>query len=246
MADRPSTSAARVGSPKTRSAHQTPHVVGSKVGRPRSKSALTSKITDSSKMTKVKKTPAKPTKQVKVVPPPESRVIEIDSDNSDIEFPFHSEGLPDLPPVEQEQSNLPTGQQNQVANLPPVQEQPNQVEQPNQEPNQVPNQPVDAPAEEPNQPHQHNLPPDQPPNLPDLVANQQQLNWSYFKPEFAGKPEDVEAHLLRTNDWMDTQSFPDDQKVRRFCLTLTCEVRLWYETIRQVQMDWPKMKEHFR
>ena len=32
-----------------------------------------------------------------------------------------------------------------------------------------------------------------------------QLNWSHLMPEFAGKPdEDVEAHLLRTNDWMDT------------------------------------------
>ena len=78
------------------------------------------------------------------------------------------------------------------------------------------------------------------------MANQQQLNWSYFKPEFAGKPEeDVEAHLLRTNDWMDTHNFPDDQKVRRFCLTLMGEARLWYETIRHVQMDWPAMQEHF-
>ena len=59
MADRPSTSASRVGRPRTRSVHQTPHVLGSKVGRPRSKSAHASKITESSKKTKVKKTPAK-------------------------------------------------------------------------------------------------------------------------------------------------------------------------------------------
>ena len=45
-----------------------------------------------------------------------------------------------------------TDQQDQGTNQPPVQEQPNQVEQPNQEPNQVPNQPLDAPTEEPNQP----------------------------------------------------------------------------------------------
>ena len=89
-----------------------------------------------------------------------------------------------------------------------------------------PNQPLDAPAEEPNQPNQ-------PPNLPDPMANQQQLNWSYFKPEFVGKAEeDAEAHLLRTNDWMDTHIFPDDQKVRTFCLTLAGEGSLWYETIR--------------
>ena len=31
------------------------------------------------------------------------------------------------------------------------------------------------------------------------------LNWTHFKPEFSGKPDkDAEAHLLRTNDWMDT------------------------------------------
>ena len=45
---------------------------------------------------------------------------------------------------------------------------------------------------------------------------------------------------------MDTHNFPDDQKVRRFCLTLTGKDRLWYETIRQVQFDWSTMQEHFR
>ena len=46
------------------------------------------------------------------------------------------------------------------------------------------------------------------------MANPQQLNWSYFRPEFTGKPEeDVEAHLLRTNDWMETHEFPDNAKV---------------------------------
>ena len=83
MADRPSTSTSRVGRPRTRSVHQTPHVpvVKPKVGRPRSKSAHASKITESSKNTKVKKTPMKPPKQAKVVPLPEHRVIEIESDN---------------------------------------------------------------------------------------------------------------------------------------------------------------------
>ena len=56
------------------------------------------------------------------------------------------------------------------------------------------------------------------------MANQApQLNWFYFKPEFSGKPEeDVVAHLLSTNDWMETHEFPDDAKAR-FCLTLTGE-----------------------
>ena len=223
--------------------HQTPcvSVVKPKVGRPMSKSALASKITDSSKNTKVKKTPGSPPKQVKVVPPLEHRVIiETDSDISDIEFPFHPEGLPDLPSVEPDQPNLPTDQQSQEANQPP-----NEAEQ--LEPNQVPNQPLDAPAEEPNKPQQLNQPPNLPLNPPNPMANPQQLNWSYFKPEFAAKAEeDAEAHLLRTNDWMDTHNFPNDQKVRRFYLTLTGKARLWYEIIRQAQLDWPTMQEHFR
>ena len=45
-----------------------------------------------------------------------------------------------------------------------------------------------------------------------------QLNWSHSKPEFAGKPEeDAEAHLLRTNDWMDTHVFPEGVKVQHCC-----------------------------
>ena len=58
--------------------------------------------------------------------------------------------------------------------------------------------------------------------------------------------EDAEAHLLRTTDWMDMHNFPNDQKVRRFCLPLTGEARLWYETIRHVNLDWPMMQEYFR
>ena len=42
-----------------------------------------------------------------------------------------------------------------------------------------------------------------------------QLNWSHFKPEYAGKTdEDAEAHLLRTNDWMETHEFLDQVKVQ--------------------------------
>ena len=56
---------------------------------------------------------------------------------------------------------------------------------------------------------------------------QPQSNWSYFKPEFLGKPEeDAEGHLLGTNDWMETHNFPEVAKVQRFCLTLTSEARL--------------------
>ena len=107
--------------------------------------------------------------------------------------------------------------------------------------------PPNYPASPPNQPPnpQANLPnPMQPQNPPSQVP---QLNWSYFKPEFLAKPEEnVVAHLLRTNDWMETHNFPDDAKVERFCLTLTGEARLWYETLRHIQIDWTVLQEHFR
>ena len=51
-----------------------------------------------------------------------------------------------------------------------------------------------------------------------------QLNWSHFKPEFAGKPDkDAEAHFLRMNDWMDTHALPEGVKVKSFYLTLVGE-----------------------
>ena len=78
------------------------------------------------------------------------------------------------------------------------------------------------------------------------MAHPHQLNWSYFKPEFSGKPEeDAEAHLLRTDDWMVTHNFPDDQNVKRFCLTFVGEARLWYETLGAVQLDWATLQDHF-
>ena len=62
------------------------------------------------------------------------------------------------------------------------------------------------------------------------MANDQ-LNWSHFRPEFSGTPnEDAEAHLLRM-DWMTTHDYLEDQKVGRFCLTLMGEARFWYATI---------------
>ena len=120
----------------------------------------------------------------------------------------------------------------------------------NQNQNQNPN---------PNQNQNLNVVPDQnlPPNgnpqnpqpplnpfLPNVLIapgalQRPQLNWSYFKPKYAGKPdEDVAAHLLRTNDWMDTYKFQDHVKVQRFCLTLIGEARLWYESLRLINADW--------
>ena len=63
------------------------------------------------------------------------------------------------------------------------------------------------------------------------------MNWSHFKPEYSGKPEeDVEAHLLRINDWMNTHDFPEDVKVQRFCLTLMGEATLWYASLESIVM----------
>ena len=62
--------------------------------------------------------------------------------------------------------------------------------------------------------------------IQDPAGQQQHLhiNWSNFKPEFSGKPEeDAEAHLLHSNDWMNAHHFIDGVKVQRFCLTLLGE-----------------------
>ena len=85
-------------------------------------------------------------------------------------------------------------------------------------------QPQGVPAPNPPQ-----LPADPPePQAPQQPAHQVvHLNWSHFKPEFSGKPdENAEAHLLCTNDWMTIHHFVEGVKVQRFCLTLLGEARL--------------------
>ena len=68
-----------------------------------------------------------------------------------------------------------------------------------------------------------------------------------IKPEFSDKPkEDAIPHLLRTNDWMETHNFPEAAKVQWFCLTLTGEARLWYETLRPIEGDWTGLQKCFR
>ena len=84
----------------------------------------------------------------------------------------------------------------------------------------------------------------QPPAAPQQPLR---MNWSCFKPVFSGKPEeDVEAHLLRTNDWMTTHDFPEAVKVQRFCMTLVGEARNWYATIKPLVMTWPELQNMFR
>ena len=98
-----------------------------------------------------------------------------------------------------------------------------------------------------------NLPPaqvqaPQAPQVPQAQQGQQlvHLNWSYFKPEFSGKPvEDAEAHLLHTNDWMNAYHF-DGVKVQRFFLTLLVEARLWYHSLEPINADWQEVQNLFR
>ena len=87
----------------------------------------------------------------------------------------------------------------------------------------------------------------QQPPAQQVIQQQLHMNWSHFKPKFSGKPdEDVEAHLLRTNDWMTTHDFPDAVKVQRFCLTLVGEARNWYATLEPLAMTWPELQNMFR
>ena len=84
----------------------------------------------------------------------------------------------------------------------------------------------------------------------DPAGPQQQhlhLNWSNFKPELSGKPdENAEAHLLHSNDWMNTHCFVSGVKAKRFCLTLLGEARLWYHSLEPINVDWPKLQNLFR
>ena len=95
------------------------------------------------------------------------------------------------------------------------------------------------------------------PNPPPLTAEPQApqqpahqvvyLNWSHFKPEFSGKPdEDAEAHLLHTNDWMTTHYFLEGVKVQRFSLTMLGEAGLWYQSLGSINIDWQGLQNLFR
>ena len=85
--------------------------------------------------------------------------------------------------------------------------------------------------------------------MPPAQEGQQliQLNWSHFKPEFSGKPdEDTEAHLLCTNDWISANHFVEGVKVQRFCLTLLGEGRLWKQSLEPINIDWQGLQKLFR
>ena len=81
-------------------------------------------------------------------------------------------------------------------------------------------------------------------------AGQQQhlhINWSNFKPEFSGKPdEDAVAHPLCSNDCMNAHHFVDGVKVQRFCLTLLGEARSWFQSLEPIDVNWPELQNLFR
>ena len=105
-----------------------------------------------------------------------------------------------------------------------------------QVPAQVPIQPVPQPV--PAQPAPAGV-------MPILQIIYQ--NWIGKKPEFSGKPEeDAESHLLSTRDWMEAHNFPEEEKVRHFCVTLIGKARLWYELLVQLDNDWPALQNKFR
>ena len=102
MADKPTTS--RVGRPRSRSANQTPKTTA-KVGRPRSKSVQKFKAKGTGKKT------ATPTKRVgRPILQLEQDVIETN------QRPFGDQ-LPDLPPLDLEQDNIPLNPPNQTSRI---------------------------------------------------------------------------------------------------------------------------------
>ena len=228
MADRPMTSTTRAGGPRMRSRSvylPTCIPVASKAVRPRAKSAQKTQIKGKGKGSGKGKSTKKMSGKAVVV-------ISSDSEDLEVDFPNHPPNQPqDIPAEEPLEPDHPL-------DIP--------VEQPGEP--EGPQQPVNIPvgeAEQPQEPNNLNPLPEQPP-IP--MANNQ-LNWSHFKPDFSGKPEeDVEVHLLITTDWMTTHDFPHDQKVRRFCLTLLGEARLRYENlnVQQQQLNWEGLQEKFR
>ena len=141
MADNPTTS--RVGRPRSRSASQTPKIAA-KVGRPRSKSAQKPKVKGLGKKTAI---PVK-----RAVRP----ILQLEWDMVQANQRHFGDQLPDFPPLDLEQGNIPLNPPNQPQDLPAEEEnQQHQVEELNPPPE----------PEELGQLGQQNLPPNQPNQL---------------------------------------------------------------------------------
>ena len=204
MADRPMASTSRAGRPRrrSRSAHLPSCIsVAPKAVKPKTKSAQRTQVKGKGKGAgKGKSTNKKLGKA--------DAVVSSDSEDLEIDFPLHPPNQPHKIPGEQPQEPNPQ------ADTPAEGQQ--EPDYPSDILFEEPHQPANIPAGDTEQPQEPNNPNPLPEQPPMPMANNQ-LNWSHFKPDFSGKPEeDVEAHLLRTMDWMTTHNFPEDQKVRRF------------------------------
>ena len=229
MADRPIASTSREGRPMMRS--QSMQLSSCTPVTPRTEGHRTTSeqrtLTKGKGAGKGKKASKKLNKQIEVV--------SSDSEDLEVDFPNYHPNQPHEVLAEIPQEPNPPAEA-------PVEEQQEQepyIDTPIEELHHLTNV-LEGDAEEPQNPGNLTLIPAEP---PVLMANNQ-LNWSHFRPEFSGKPEeDAEAHLLRTEDWMTTHNFPEDQKVERFCLTLTQEARLWYATLnaQQQQLTWESL-----
>ena len=188
MADRPTASTSRAGIPRmrSRSAHLPTCIpIASKAVRPRAQSIQKTQV--KGKSTGKGKGAKKKSGKAAVV-------ISSDSEDSEVDIAHHPPNQPVNIPTEEPQGP------NQPLDIPATGPE-------------EPNHPLNIPAEGTGGPEEPNNPNPLPENPPVPMANNQ-FNWSHFKPDFSGKPEeDVEGHLLRTNDWMTTHDFPNDQKV---------------------------------
>ena len=45
---------------------------------------------------------------------------------------------------------------------------------------------------------------------------------------------------------MEAHNFPNEVKVRHFCLTLIGKARLWYESLALLDDDWPALQNKFK
>ena len=186
MADRPTASTSREGRPTTRS--QSMHLsscipVTPRMERHRTTSEQRSP-TKGKGAGKGKKASKKSNKPIEVV--------SSDSEGLEVDFPNYCPNQPYevLAKILQEPNPPPKA---------PAQEQQEQephVDAPIEDLHHIMNVLV-GDAEEPQNPGNLNPIPTQ----PSILMANNQLNWSHFRPEFSGKPkEDVEAHLLRTED----------------------------------------------
>ena len=199
MADRPTASTSRAGRPRMRS--QSVHLYSCKPVTPKTgkhRTTCNQRAPTKGKGAEKGKKSSKKSSKLIVAASSNSEDLEVDFPN------YHPNQHHKAPADIPQEPNLPADaqveeQQEQDPHIDVlIKEQPHPV-----------NIPV-GDAEEPQNPGNFNPVPAQP---PILMANNQ-LNWSHFRPEFSGKPkEDVEAHLLRTEDWMTTHNIPEEEKM---------------------------------